>query len=201
MSKREAVLSLIMTNFAVVVIVVWAWSFRKDYKHLVIAPVERMMNMLKEMALDPRQAVKKMQKKGGGNQITEMDAIEKCIGTFGKLLRVGFGEAGMGIISRNMCQSHFDPVVPGVVVQAVFGFCDIRNFTDCCEVLNEDTMIFTNNIAHIVHGLVEVKNSPIPILLNVLRQWCRRNPESRTSRTTSPAPPTHPTKHCWHSSA
>merc|ERR1711972_103262 len=44
---------------------------------------------------------------------------------------------------------------PGTTVKAVFGFCDIRNFTDCCEVLNEDTMIFTNKIAHIVHGLVE----------------------------------------------
>lgn len=68
---------------------------------------------------------------------------------------MGFGEAGMGIIARNLAEREFDPVVPGQIVQAVFGFCDIRNFTDCCEVLKTDTMIFTNGIAHIVHSLVD----------------------------------------------
>ena len=48
----------------------------------------------------------------------------------------------------------FNPVVRGSKVWAVFGFCDIRNFTDCCEVLEEETMIFTNEIAFVVHGRV-----------------------------------------------
>ena len=42
----------------------------------------------------------------------------------------------------------------GRKVHAVFGFSDIRNFTDCCEVLEEETMIFTNIIAAVVHGCV-----------------------------------------------
>jgi class 3 adenylate cyclase len=68
------------------------------------------------------------------------------------LLQVGFGEAGMGIIASNMGDGgNFNPVVEGVKVFAIFGFCDIRNFTDCCEVLEEETMIFTNQIAIIVH--------------------------------------------------
>eukprot|EP00971_Amphidinium_carterae_P238357 4731983-Amphidinium_carterae.2 len=41
-------------------------------------------------------------------------------------------------------------------VEGIFGFCDIRNFTDCCEVLQAETMLFTNRIANIVHELVEV---------------------------------------------
>ena len=57
-------------------------------------------------------------------------------------------------MSRSLLTGHFDPVVPGRKVNAIFGFCDIRNFTDCCEVLGEDTMIFTNSIANIVHNLV-----------------------------------------------
>lgn len=84
-----------------------------------------------------------------------MEVIENCIGRFGGLLKVGFGEAGMGIIQRSLETEEFDPVIPGRVVVAVFGFCDIRNFTDCCEVLKKDTMIFTNSVAHIVHHLVE----------------------------------------------
>jgi class 3 adenylate cyclase len=123
----------------------------------VILPVKRMIAILKEMASDPRLAIERAtssQKITNSN--TEMHAIEACIGKFGGLLKVGFGEAGMGIIARNLkAHENFDPVVPGVIVKAVFGFCDIRNFTDCCEVLNEDTMIFTNGIASIVHDLVE----------------------------------------------
>jgi hypothetical protein len=32
-------------------------------------------------------------------------------------------------------------------VVAIFGFCDIRNFTDATEVLQEDVMQFVNTIA------------------------------------------------------
>ncbi len=36
-------------------------------------------------------------------------------------------------------------------VCAIFGFCDIRQFTDATEVLQEDVMEFVNTIAKIVH--------------------------------------------------
>ena len=39
----------------------------------------------------------------------------------------------------------------GAQVTAIFGFCDIRNFTDATEVLQEDIMEFVNSIAKIVH--------------------------------------------------
>lgn len=38
-----------------------------------------------------------------------------------------------------------------VQVYAVFGFCDIRQFTDATEVLQEEVMEFVNSIAKIVH--------------------------------------------------
>ena len=54
--------------------------------------------------------------------------------------------AGMNIIAKNMSGSKvFDPVIPGTKVFAIFGFCDIRNFTDCCEVLEEET----SNLIHV----------------------------------------------------
>lgn len=36
----------------------------------------------------------------------------------------------------------------------MFGFCDIRQFTDTTEVLQEGVMEFVNTIAHLVHGSV-----------------------------------------------
>lgn len=40
----------------------------------------------------------------------------------------------------------------GQKVLAIFGFCDIRNFTDATETLETDVMVFVNKIAEIVHA-------------------------------------------------
>lgn len=44
-------------------------------------------------------------------------------------------------------------MIPGKKVIAIYGFCDIRNFTDTTEVLQENVMIFVNEIAQIVHEI------------------------------------------------
>lgn len=66
----------------------------------------------------------------------ETAILEKLIMKIGALLAVGFGEAGSGIIAQNMSQGgEVDPMLPGKKMLAIFGFCDIRNFTDATEVL------------------------------------------------------------------
>lgn len=47
-----------------------------------------------------------------------------------------------------------NPLTGGKKMCAIFGFCDIRNFTDATEVLQEDIMIFVNQIGEIVHSAV-----------------------------------------------
>jgi len=49
-----------------------------------------------------------------------------------------------------------NPMLPGVKIMAIFGFCDIRNFTDATEVLQEGVMLFVNEIAEICHGIVDL---------------------------------------------
>ena len=62
--------------------------------------------------------------------------IENAIIKIGTLLALGFGEAGSEIIGSNMAKSgDVDPMIPGKKKCCVFGFCDIRNFTDATEVL------------------------------------------------------------------
>lgn len=46
-------------------------------------------------------------------------------------------------------------MLPGEKVICIFGFCDIRNFTDATEVLQEGVMLFVNEIGEIVHGIVD----------------------------------------------
>lgn len=51
-------------------------------------------------------------------------------------MALGFGEAGSKIIAENMAQGgDVNPMLPGEKIIAIFGFCDIRNFTDATEVL------------------------------------------------------------------
>ena len=69
------------------------------------------------------------------------------------LLKIGFGDAGNAIISKNLVGGkRLDVMLPGRHVTAIFGFCDIRKFTDTTEVLRAQVMPFVNFCASIVHG-------------------------------------------------
>merc|ERR1719215_2252889 len=84
--------------------------------------------------------------------------LEKTIIKLGGLLALGFGEAGAEIIGHNMRGGHsagVNAMVPGSKVDAIIGFCNIRDFTDATEVLKEKVMLFVNRIAEIVHGCVD----------------------------------------------
>lgn len=62
--------------------------------------------------------------------------LEKTIIKLGGLLALGFGEAGAEIIGQNMKGGHsagVNAMVPGQKVDAIIGFCNIRNFTDATE--------------------------------------------------------------------
>lgn len=89
--------------------------------------------------------------------------LQRSINKMGALLRVAFGRAGAEIISKNMDVDvgGVDPMIPGKRVKAIFGFCDIRRFTDVTEVLQEDVMLFVNQVAYIVHQcVVDAKGDP-----------------------------------------
>jgi len=88
----------------------------------------------------------------------ETAILEKTIIKIGGLLALGFGEAGANIIGQNMKGSDsatVDAMVPGRKVDAIFGFCNIRNFTDATEILQDKVMLFVNQIGEIVHGVVD----------------------------------------------
>mmetsp|Transcript_62685 Transcript_62685/g.197953 ORF Transcript_62685/g.197953 Transcript_62685/m.197953 type:complete len:429 (+) Transcript_62685:2-1288(+) len=84
--------------------------------------------------------------------------LERTIIKLGGLLALGFGEAGAEIIGQNMSGSHsagVNAMVPGQKVNAIIGFCNIRDFTLATEVLKEKVMVFVNQVGEIVHGCVD----------------------------------------------
>lgn len=89
----------------------------------------------------------------------ETTILEKTISKISSLLALGFGEAGAEIISTNMSKGEdgdINPMIAGKKVMAIYGFCDIRNFTDATEVLQEKVMIFVNEIAEVVHEITSL---------------------------------------------
>ena len=114
----------------------------------------------------------------------ETTLLLRTISKIAGLMRVGFGEAGAEIIGKNLnaTQSHDDDehyggmglmgsggigvdgggngettvnvLGNGTKIQSIFAFCDVRNFTDTTECLQEEVMLFVNRIAHILHSIV-----------------------------------------------
>lgn len=77
---------------------------------------------------------KKKKKKDDGPMETAI--LEQTIIKIGALLALGFGEAGSQIIAKNMENSgDVDPLIAGDKCMAIFGFIDIRQFTDTTECL------------------------------------------------------------------
>merc|ERR1719271_1722535 len=77
----------------------------------------------------------------------ETQVLERTIIKIGSLLALGFGEAGAQIIGQNMKDNDSSSVMGGVSgrrVDAVFAFCNIRDFTVVTEVLQDQVMIFVN---------------------------------------------------------
>ena len=148
-------LNLARSAFIVLAISVGIYLLQRDAARLVARPLERMLLRVRALAANPLGTCRARFEKGNapdGDRLMETRILEVAFTKVCSLLAVGFGDAGAEVIGNNM-QSGGDlnALVPGRRVAAIFGFCDIRQFTDATEVLQEDVMEFVNTIAHIVH--------------------------------------------------
>jgi class 3 adenylate cyclase len=169
----QAKLNLARTAFVCLLLCVSSLIFAKDANDLVIGPIENMIKRVKKISINPLEAAqdeerealerelvimenpklsKKLSTKVG---LMETEVLEQTIIKIGALLALGFGEAGSEIIATNMKKGggEVDSMLPGRKSYCIFGFCDIRNFTDATEILQEGVMIFVNEIAEIVHSI------------------------------------------------
>ena len=74
----------------------------------------------------------------------------------GCLMKVGFGSTGVEIIKDVLTKDErkdVDLSQAGTKVNCIFVFCDIRQFTDATEALQEEVFVFTNQIASVVHSI------------------------------------------------
>ncbi|CAD7947346.1 unnamed protein product [Amoebophrya sp. A25] len=162
-TRETAAVSMVQTCFVCFLLGTMSIQFQNDTQSLVIAPIEKMVNIIKQLAEDPLEPPNlesfeeedAPKQKNKGPQL-ETTMLENTILKIGGLLQVGFGEAGAQIIGKNMSSGdgELNIMMPGAKVDSVFGFVDIRQFTDTTECLEEDVMVFVNSIGHIVHKCV-----------------------------------------------
>eukprot|EP00301_Raphidiophrys_heterophryoidea_P014776 c23238_g1_i1.p1 GENE.c23238_g1_i1~~c23238_g1_i1.p1 ORF type:complete len:799 (+),score=170.52 c23238_g1_i1:41-2437(+) len=134
-------------------------AFGRDISVVVIQPLESLYDRIQQMSRKPFKNLEIQ-------NITlskryEIDAIGLAINKLMKLLHLGLGQAGSEIVARNMDSGEFNARVDGQRVDAIFGFCCIHDFAECCEVLGEQTMIFTNLIATLVGEIVTMSHGSV----------------------------------------
>ena len=121
-----------------------ATVFNADAQDTVMTPIERMMNMLEEIVKDPLQPLSFDHSNPAGPGEYETRLLENTVEKITGLLRVGFGEAGAGIISANpgldSAGSKVNPLLPGIKVYVIVGFCDIHHFEDVLVQLTDDVL-------------------------------------------------------------
>eukprot|EP00980_Cylindrotheca_fusiformis_P031523 scaffold26496_cov113-Cylindrotheca_fusiformis.AAC.6 len=202
---QMAVMSIVST---IVIIIIWfvgMTAFSGPVMVLVVTPIERMVRLLGMLMLDPlgyqsTSRFKKFLKEEDtlirGTKWTkdvlrgmETSFLMSTILRIGSLMKVGFGSAGVEIIRNNLQKGQSKNVLilssQGSTVSCIFLFCDIRQFTDATESLQEEVFVFTNRIAAVVHSICNSyggaanKNVGDAFLLS----WSLEDPDSvRTSR-------------------
>ena len=168
-SKLISKLNIIKTSLILIIFTIGFLSFCVDIENLVLKPIENMTTKIENMAKNP---ISSMDDNNNNNikdtknclsctksniEMLETQVLEKKISKICSMLALGFGEAGSQIISSVLQEGvnvEMNPIIPGKKVMGIYGFCDIRNFTDTTEVLQQHVMIFVNQVAEIVHELV-----------------------------------------------
>ena len=157
-SVQTATFGIYMTIFVLFLLVVGTYFFSTDVNRLVIIPIEKMVALVQDISKNPLGVEYKMLgEEDGFLQGMETTLLLQTINKIGALMKVGFGEAGASVIAKNLGESDgskLNLMGSGNLIHSIFGFCDVRNFTDTTECLQEEVMLFVNRIAHILHGIV-----------------------------------------------
>ena len=133
-SRLKASLNMGRTAFVCFVLGLGAMLFSKDANTLVLKPIERMVKKVREVSENPLKRFEVFEDDDDGSTQMETRMLENSIAKICGLLAVGFGEAGSEVIAENMKRGgEINPMIPGKKIVAIFGFCDIRQFTDTTE--------------------------------------------------------------------
>jgi hypothetical protein len=149
----KATRDIFLILFIIALLVIATFIFSINNRINVLDPIEKLMNRVIQLCenplLDSSCDGSHLQFKDASESV-ETDLLLETIEKIGNLMRMGFGEAGLDIIASNLSEAsrsnstYFDVdrasenMLKGRPVVAIYGFCDIRNFTDITECLQDE---------------------------------------------------------------
>ena len=149
MQRREAWLNIVMMVILAFLILSMFIALSMDVTSMVVQPIESMVGLVRRLAENPT-----LQLEGQSKSKYETEAVRIALAKIVGLMQLGFGGAGHEIISANLANSEqtgLDLMLRGKKKECAYGFCDIRQFTDTVECLQDQVMLFTNSVGEIVH--------------------------------------------------
>ena len=151
----QALLNILRIFLIIFLFLLGIYFFRKDAKEKILNPLERMLSKVRAMAENPSKALA-LGKEYSDKYNSDITVIEDTIQKIAYLLVLGFGEAGNSLLSKILyTKNEIDFLSEANTIYGIYGFCDIRNFTDATEILTEDVLLFVNAIADVVHEEVD----------------------------------------------
>lgn len=168
-TRIASALNLAQTVYICILLCVAAIIFSHDHNKLLLQPFETIMEKVNKLSQDPMwfclatsedelgiYSFMKKEDKQDKEEKYEMQYLEALIIKIAKLLAVEFGEAGSRIIVANLNNYDFlNPMVPGMKVCAVFGFCIINSFAETTELMQTKVIVYLNQIAETIHSTVD----------------------------------------------
>lgn len=165
----DAIIGIVKTTLLIVFFLGTIYLYYNDSKKLLLNPFAEMMDKIQKIEQNPMNAAKEMQAEIDEQEkkalfdstlrreLSELKKYETNILTntlakSGQLLALGFGEAGINIILEKLNKGS---EMVGRKVICLFGFADIKYFTEVSDKLKEDVMTFVNEIAEIVSPLID----------------------------------------------
>jgi len=159
-ANADMIGNIVFTTSVIAVLGTLTWLMSASVRRDVVVPMEGLMDIIQSIRKDPMKPITK-KLDTSVSKVEEVIQVEQALIQLGALLQMGLGEAGAKIIRTSLKDNGLDVNVAGKIVQAIFGFCDIRNFTDCTEVLQADVVKLVNNVGSIVHD-VTIENHGAP---------------------------------------
>lgn len=148
---------MLQTFIILLILLVFPYAFGRDVLHLAVSPLEAIFDRVQVISTDPFRTFQE----GSKSSSKELELINESLHRLTRLLQIGLGHAGTDIITRNLRAGAFSALQAGTRLDAIFCFCNIRNFSDCCDVLQEDCVMFVNTIAAVVARAVSDTNGSV----------------------------------------
>lgn len=122
--------------------------FTNDTDHIIIAPITKMVSIIKQLADDPLQKPQPLQfteEELNSTDPNELKTVElrKTIFRIGKLLQMCFGQLGAIIIRDAVSSgdgSGLEIMIPGHRLNVIFCVCRLQDYNVVQDIIQEETV-------------------------------------------------------------